>query len=331
MTDDLNLHYTTVINAITDGRVVFFLGAGANLCGRPQDKTWQPGQNENLPSGSELAEYLAEKFAYPPDIRRVDCHFCQSNIEVSIRPQDLARVSQFVDVMNGEGPLYMKLHNIFNHNYPPTDVHKFLVNLPAVLRKKGYNSCNQLIVTTNYDKVLEQTFLDADEPFDLVFYEAKGKYRGKFLHHTYLPPNKEASAIIPIENPKEYLALSLDQRTIILKIHGTVTNNFVQDSYVITEDHFIEYLTHTEISDLLPITLKAKLSNSHVLFLGYGLRDWNLRVILYRLWQQRELSFQSWAIQLEPDVIDQKFWARYDVEFKEIPLHHYVAMLNAKL
>ncbi len=71
-----------------------------------------------------------------------------------------------------------------------------------------------------------------------------------------------------------------------------------RDSFVITEDHYIDYLTRTDISNLLPVTLAAKLRKSHFLFLGYSLRDWNLRVILHRIWGEQKLTYKSWAIQV---------------------------------
>jgi hypothetical protein len=49
----LDPHYTLVVKAIVDGRVVPFLGAGVNLCGRPPEVAWQHGQY--LPSGGELS------------------------------------------------------------------------------------------------------------------------------------------------------------------------------------------------------------------------------------------------------------------------------------
>ncbi len=41
MPNPLDPHYKTVIKAIADGRVVPFLGAGVNLCGRPEGEAWQ--------------------------------------------------------------------------------------------------------------------------------------------------------------------------------------------------------------------------------------------------------------------------------------------------
>ena len=88
--DELDAHYKTVVKAFSDGRVVPFLGVEANLCGRPAGTQWQT--QHYLPSGTELAEYLADSFGYPSPNR-----------------QDLIRVAQYVAVMNGVGPLYENL------------------------------------------------------------------------------------------------------------------------------------------------------------------------------------------------------------------------------
>ena len=52
---------------------------------------------------------------------------------------------------------------------------------------------------------------------------------------------------------------------------------------MITEDHYIDYLTRTDLVESHARDVTAKLRKSHFLFLGYGLRDWNLRVILHRI------------------------------------------------
>jgi hypothetical protein len=63
-------HYTTVLRAMLDGRLVPLLGAGVNLCGRPKGAAWQHGRY--LPSGGELAAHLARLFGYP----RTSCWTC---------------------------------------------------------------------------------------------------------------------------------------------------------------------------------------------------------------------------------------------------------------
>jgi DNA-directed RNA polymerase subunit RPC12/RpoP len=341
MPDSLDAHYKMVVKAITDGRVVPFFGAGVNLCGRPAETAWQRGQY--LPSGGELAEYLAEKFGYPSsetqvrcpscksEVRlaektQVRCPSCKSEVRLAEKTQDLVRVSQYVAVTVGSGPLYEELHSLLDTDYRPTLLHQLFATLPKVLREKGYPHPYQLIVTTNYDDLMERAFQDVSEPFDLVSYVAEGEQRGKFLHW---PPDGEARLI---EKPNEYRGLSLDQRPVILKIHGAVDRaTGEQDSYVITEDHYIDYLTRTDISNLVPVTLAAKLRRSHFLFLGYSLRDWNLRVILHRIWGEQKLTWKSWAIQLDPHPIDQEFWRKRDVDIFDVRLEHYVAALSERM
>jgi hypothetical protein len=179
---------------------------------------------------------------------------------------------------------------------------------------------------TNYDDLMERAFKAANEPFDLVSYVSEGEHRGKFVHGS-----TDGEAYL-IEKPNEYRGLALDQRPVILKIHGTADrNNAERDSFVITEDHYIDYLTRTDLSSLVPVTLAAKLRRSHFLFLGYSLRDWNLRVILHRIWGEQKLSYKSWAIQREPQPIDQQFWRKRDVDILDVPLERYVAALNERL
>ncbi|MCK4449135.1 MAG: SIR2 family protein, partial [Anaerolineae bacterium] len=129
-----------------------------------------------------------------------------------------------------------------------------------------------------------------------------------------------------------YHDLSLDQRSVILKIHGAVDRAGVeQSSFVITEDSYIDYLTRTKISGLVPVGLAAKLRTSGYLFLGYGLRDWNLRVILHRIWGEQPLSYQSWAIQLDPKQLDRKFWMKHGVDIINQRLEDYVAALDKRM
>jgi SIR2-like domain len=307
-TNPLTGHYRRVAREIGAGRVVPFLGAGANLCGRPEELTWRPGQFDWLPSGKELSNYLARMFEY--EGRNED---------------DLVRVSQYVTLTVGAWPLYEELRRLFDGDYPPTTLHRFLAEIPGILRGQGAPRPYQLIVTTNYDDVLERAFRDIGEPFDLVTYDAEGQYRGRFTHQ---PHRGSPTTIL---EPDSY-TLTTDERTVILKIHGAVDRaDQSRDSYVITEDHYIDYLARTDVSKLFPVTLVEKLRRSHCLFLGYSLRDWNLRVILNRIWGDETLRSKSWAIQLNPDPVDEGLWRSRDVMIMDVQLEEYVERVRAEL
>jgi hypothetical protein len=55
--------------------------------------------------------------------------------------------------------------------------------------------------------------------------------------------------------------------------------------------------------------------------------DWNLRLLLHRLWGEQPLSYRSWAVQPEPMPLEREFWRRRDVDVLEIPLERYVEAL----
>ena len=106
---------------------------------------------------------------------------------------------------------------------------------------------------------------------------------------------------------------------------------------MITEDSYIDYLSGGDVGALIPIALWQRLSSSSLLFLGYSLSDWNLRVILNRMWGTRKLVGKSWAVLLEPadsklSKIEQTLWdTRENVELVYCELCEYVRELEESL
>ena len=262
-----------------------------------------------LDGAGDLAEHLARAFAVPDD-----------------RPVDLARVSQYVATMQGSGPLYDELHARFEAAVEPGPLQRFLARLPTLLREHG--APHQLIVTTNYDLALERAFEEAGEELDIVAYVATGTHRGRFWHR---PPGEPPR---PIDVPNTYATeLDLDRRTILLKLHGAVDPlpEREWESFVITEDDYIDYLGRSELAAVVPVALAARLRRSHFLFLGYEMADWNLRLILNRIWGERPVAYRSWAVQRSPSPLAQAFWRRFDVAALDVDPLSYVELLERRL
>src|SRR5215217_197364 len=314
MEEWLSDHFEDVIDALASGTVVPLLGAGANLCDRDGEQGWERGSN--LPSGAELACYLADKLHYP-DERSTD---------------DLVRVSQYGQAKRGSGTLYRYLHEVFADRYEPTALHLLPATLPARIEHSRGTRRHQLIVSTNYDDALEQAFDRAGEPYDVVWYEGPRRGSpapgGRCLHRT---PDGTVHEVV---RANEYVGISLEQRPVILKVHGAVDRSepsSLNDSYVISEDHYIEYLSDTSLTDLFPVTLLETLFTSHFLFLGYRLRDWNVRVILHQIWREREHELDAWAIQRHIEAIDRVLWEKRGVHLLDISLGEYVDCLEKQM
>ncbi|MGH3825470.1 MAG: SIR2 family NAD-dependent protein deacylase [Pseudonocardiaceae bacterium] len=307
MTDDLGNVYELVAGRLLSGKVVPVLGAGANLGDRPPDAGYQRGRY--LPSGRELAEKLARFVNYP-----------------TADVLDLARVSQYMAALLGEGSLYDELHDVFDADYPPTLLHYFLARLARHTREATAARECMLIMTTNYDDALEQAFRNEGEPYDLVTYIGVGADRGLFRH---TPFEGEPSVI---RKPNEYTDLPLNRRTVIAKIHGAVDRLTGVDSFVITEDDYVDYITRADIAHLFPVTLAKKITRSHFLFLGYSLRDWNFRVMLYRLWKEQVgTKRKSWAIEANPNPVDSLTWDVRGVDILPVRVENFVAAIEQRL
>ncbi len=290
-------HYRELVDALFAGRLVPVLGAGAHA-------DTQHGRNGIAPGVDDAADYLARQF---------DC-----------QPARLAQISQYVEVTRGSGPLYDELHSLYDADFDPSPAHRLVARLPALLRERG--AAQLLVVTTNYDLALERALLDEGEEFDVVSYLAVGPHRGRFVH---VAPDGHARVI---EIANEYGELAPDRRTVVLKVHGQVDRRPEREweSFVVSEDDYIDYLAQTELASLVPVTLTARLRRSHFLFLGYPPHEWNFRVFLHRLWGGQKVSYRSWAVEPKPDALEREFWRHVDVDLLDVPLDRYVEELAVR-
>ena len=234
----------------------------------------------------------------------------------------------------GVGSLYEEMRNLLDADYPPTALHTLLAGLPGLLRDRGYPPVYQVILTSNFDDMLERAFQARNEPYDVLMYVARDDLRDiprdQFIHQPYQGEPQ------PIEKPNEYTQLPLNQRTIIVKIYGALnrrTTDTDSDSYVITEDDFIAYMSRIDVNGLLPATLVGQVRKSNFLFLGSNLRDWNRRVVFQRLWDEPTFKkFRSWAVPLDRQGMDAWFWQQRDIELiADVSLQDYVGRLARRL
>jgi hypothetical protein len=205
----------------------------------------------------------------------------------------------------------------------PAATHRFFAALPPLLRERGLP--HQLLVTTSYDLALEQALLAAGEEFDIVSYVASGRDRGRFCHRD---PTGQTRVI---ELPNTYAnELSLERRTVVLKLHGGLDEGEAHEQarFVVTEDDYIGYLARGDVGGAIPVALAAKLRRSHFLFLGYGMREWGLRLVLDRICGGEPSAYRSWAVVPEARPLERQFWRARDVDLLEERLDDYVEALG---
>jgi hypothetical protein len=297
--------YPLIRDGLFRGRVIPFLGSGASLGGRDSGVAWVKDVAKYLPTARELAKYLAQMTGFPTD-----------------EPPDLSKVAQYYHVVGGRDRLQEELHSIFSCDYPLTLLHTFLADVSTPL----------LIVTTNYDDLIERAFDAKGRAYDQVIHTTDPTVGDQLLwweHGTAEPRKVNANK----------LDIDLQTVTVIYKMHGAVDRRQpTRDQYVITEDDYIDFLARMTKNKAIPAIFAEPFQTRHFLFLGYGLYDWNLRVVLNRiekdLRQRRDSrdrkGIKSWAIQSNPKPLERRFWQERGIEVYDMTIEEFVKELTAR-
>ena len=326
--------YKGMWKLLTDGKVVPFIGAGASINATMKVNGKDEGAGGQLPSGKDLAKILAAEASFPSD-KDEDLN-------------DLAKVASYYVTVLGRGLLRQLLSETFGKNYRPGPVHNLLADVPGPL----------LIVTTNYDDLIEQALDDAQKPYYLAVNFTKEDQPEDGASVYWWEPGADKPKAYDVDNIPESLreikfrasntgsgkggpnaAISpIGDATVVYKMHGTVNRRAeLWRSYVITEEDYVNFLTSMMTLQAIPTLFKNQFQRSRFLFLGYGLGDWNLRVMLNNLKSgmyrgkggetpevsdknQNSPSDKSWAIQLKPTDLDTALWEQRDVRIFDMDL-----------
>ena len=220
--------------------------------------------------------------------------------------------------------LYYELYEILEKiEYKDSQaLHQFLAILPSFMLSRSYPKRSpglpyQLIVTTNYDDMLEQAFSAEQQPYDVVFYVADGDERGKFKHKSY------EGNVQTIDTPNYKLPLrppwgdAKSPRPIILKLFGTCDRE-LETKFVATEQHLTFLLDHLALN--LPTSLMSIIRQSSILFMGYSSSDIDLDRIVRYLWSGKKMQYQSCLIhQAQPGYVEKDIWNNRNVDLIRIP------------
>lgn len=286
--------YPLIKRGLQQGKVIPFLGAGASLGDRnPASEPWSCNQASGFPLGSELGRYLAEQIQLEP------------------APPDLATIAQCFEYQAGRAVLDETLDECLGSESGTPRLHRYLASLPGPL----------IVVTTNYDDLLEQAFNEAGHKFDLIAYSNSPEQRPdslRFWEHGSSMKEVLANELVPSF-----------ERTVIFKFHGFRTRDAATESqYVITEDDYIDFLSRMVATKAIPHALVDRFKSHAFLFLGYGLADWNLRLLLNRVSRGRTKQTKSWAIQHQVYPFERPIWEARNVNLYELSLSSFLAGLE---
>src|SRR5262249_34969329 len=131
------------------------------------------------------------------------------------------------------------------------------------------------------------------------------------------------------------LQIDLTTTTVIYKMHGSVNRALASwDSYVVTEEDYVDFLAGMMRKTAVPALFLSHFLERSFLFLGYGLRDWNLRLVLKTLRTIDDTlkpvdddELVSWAIQLHPSQLETVLWKARRVILYDVEINAFVQRL----
>ena len=255
-------------------------------------------------AGHELATLLAERFELDGDGR------------------GLAYISQAVAARNGIGPLHDELHLALARDFEPSLLHGWLASLPPLLRRRSLPQ--QLIVSTSFDTGVESAFAAAGEELDVVVYVASGsRPRQVPAHPAGAASRSSSSSRTPTRAWRLRSGACCSRSTGM----STTGRRRELESFAVSEDDHIDYLAGVEAAGTVPVQIAARLRRSHLLFLGYAVDDWSLRVFLRRVWGHDRLAYRSWAVQSSAESLARELWRERGVDAYDVGLDGYSEQL----
>jgi len=242
-----------LVEQLSKGNCVLFVGAGISM-----------GQG-GLPGGGQLAKELAERCNYPGDDFPLD------------------RVAQYyADKKKSKADMLKYVcQRIREARQEPMETHRLIAALPF-----------KVIVSTNYDCLIERALEAAGRPFNVIV------------------TDKQVG--------------SWDEGVVnLLKIHGCISQ---WESIVITRDDYREFF---ERRPNIANILSAEAARRLLLFVGHGLRDDNLDRIYTQVTRTlAEFCLNSYAVQLRPDPVDVTCWEAKGLEIIDADATEFLSALS---
>lgn len=284
--------YNLVRDLFAKGAVVPFLGAGVSRSGR----------EKALPSNQEFKEMLARECGFPP---------------AEFDASDIAEIASFYVQKMGRGPLDEFLYQtLARRDCLPSDTHRFLAEMAA---KQPL-----LILSGNYDTLMERALTDAGAKFDIVAYLGGD------------PKRRERFALVRGSRSKpefmgaNEIASLTGRRTVVFRIHGPlIQGEKVEGSYVLAEEDYIDWLIADVAKAFLGPAGSGFLRGAIMLSLGQSARDWSQRALLRQFCDQPFWKFRrSLAVALNPSALSVMTWQRYGIEVHNLELNDWVGRMR---
>ena len=291
--------YLSISDLLHRGRIVTFVGPGVSASARASTSERWHEDASFLPTGAELTRYLASLVEFP-----YDAGSDLASLEV---------VTSYVEAMAGRSFLNKHLHRVLaNSAAQPSATARYLADVARLQPL--------VVVTSNYDDLLEQAFDQANVVYDLLINGSDSDPRGSLLWRSHQAKHAEPVSSTSIPDFKS--------RCVIYKLCGSIDReNEEQSTFVITDlDYLDGFLQRVTAQGSF---IAARISQKNALLLGWSLRAWHHRGFLRSLLRLGTVRLpKNWSILFQPSPLEQAFCAQMNVKIFNQELNEFVARMR---
>jgi hypothetical protein len=282
-----------VVRLVEDGRLNFFLGSAIHL----------------------PTELLAQDF--------------NVKLAVSFQCEPLTRVrdavAQYISDRYGRETLNVEIRKLLRGTaFVPRNTHELFAAWDTFRTPEGRKVPYPLVLTTNYDDVLERRLSQAGVPYHLLSYQAHGPSRGLFYHQA---PDNSLRVIERPRNIRKLPGAPSDAFVVVRLAGGVDCQGRIPESYASARLDFLALASG--IPDVLPAALQERLTANPLLFLGHGLATPDVESLI-RFAHRERPGPRSWAVALNMGGVEE-YWRQCGVEILDAHVHLYVNKLRERL
>ena len=261
-----------LVKAVRTGECILFLGAGVHYPPDDKDPTYGGCYPESIrpPVGSELANLL-----YKDTDLKIDPDYgWKAKLAIA---RNLQRMSLYYEIKKGsKKELVKKVKQEIIPNKQPSRALKALAQLDF-----------PIICTTNYDNLFEKALILAGKNPNVSSYSNQPTAATKDYVERRTPP---------ADNP------------FLFKIHSDIDDP--TESIVITDEDYIQFIlrmmTGVGMYDPIPMVFRSHMQIWPMLFIGFSLMDYNLRLLFKLLGWNIPHPKHSYSVGPYPDGLIRK-------------------------
>lgn len=266
-----------IASRVKAGECILFLGSAIHAEAPIWSRYHYPSEKRPL-IGSDLSASLASECKYPEEED----------------PENLQRVSWYYEWYGSRARLVSAVKNAVHRGREPSPVLRGLARL-------GF----PLVVTTNYDQLYEQALIQIAQDGT-----SSGVGQQPEASTPKMPFDKCVYSPHSAVSTRDCLIEPSSGRPYLLKIHGDVDHS---ESIVITDEDYIQFvLRMSDKAKFKPVGRKMlmHLATRPTLFIGYRLKDYNLRLLFKSLrWKLDGANIpDTYAVDPQPDVLIRDVW-----------------------